>query len=495
MLTDMQQTMIRNWQPFLQWYVTNPDNSKLKSVESLTSLVDCIIEQLREIYQGYDEFAYSCAALNIVYLDRVRLGKAGHVLKDDAVKAIYAALGKTSFDEIKEHIIIPSDPDTSPEIRAEIDMCSNAREEFRAKQQARKAAKGGATIPPAAPSPEPEPEPEPAAQPEPAIGEPEPIQQPDPEPKVIPPIAQRIMSYPKPTRPGYIIPEEYSLILFSLMNRIDILLEGDASSGKSLTIDVACETMRWNLVQMGKVIDDTMLKGFMNPITKEYTPSKLVKALLRDPEICPYPDAMTVICFDEGFTNMADILTTLLTLMGTPDGTRGYLSTEIGEIPRGNTVFVFIDNTTGDGGTTNFISRKPIDMALKSRLFEINMKLSPKIAKAICADDKALLEYCKWMRKAISKAKIDRLSLDNRGLRMIQTMKTWPDYSDEALGDILYGAFFKGCPPASMASLLRNVSATPEELKANKYFMATQEYYKKLCKSAGLQTDPACIKA
>jgi len=192
---------------------------------------------------------------------------------------------------------------------------------------------------------------------------------------------------------------------------------------------------------------------------------------------------------------MADYLTTLLTLMGTPDGTFGYLSTEVGTFPRGDTVFVFIDNSTGDGGTTNYISRKPIDMALKSRLFFIQMRLDPKIAKAICAGDEDLKNFTKWMRSAVGKGKVDRLSLDNRGLRMIQSMKSWSDYSDELLGEVLYGAFFKGCPPASMATLLRNVKATPEELKANKYYMATQKYYEKLCKGAGMKVDPESIKA
>ena len=491
------------WQPLLADYVTNPDNSKLKSLESLSSLINCMIVQLEQMYPGYTDEEYVTIALNAAYLDRGRLGKAGHVLREDAMKAWKYAVMNNSFDMLKNSIIIPS---VTP--AEEKERCLQLRVAFRAKQAMRKAAK--ATAPPTEPDPLAEPEPEPQAEPqpepEPSPGsdpepqpepqpEPEPQHQAEPEPQPAKTSHPQMSGFTKPTMPGYIIPPEYPLIRYSLASHLDILLEGDASAGKSLTIDVMCKTEGWNMVQMGKVVDETMLKGFMNPITKEFTPSKLVKALLRDPSVCPYPDAMTVIVFDEGFTNMADYLTVLLTLMGTPDGERGYLATEIGEIPRGNTVFVFIDNTTGDGGTTNYISRKPIDMALKSRLFEINMRLSPKIAKAICADDKELYEYVGWVRKSIERAKIDRLSLDNRGIRMIQTMKSWDQYSDEVLQDVLYGAFFKGCPPASMASLLRNISASPEELKANKYFMATQEYYKKLCKRAGLQTDPACIKA
>ena len=484
MLTNEQREAVKNWHGSLEPYVTNPDNSKLKSVESLMSLCDCMVQQLNARYSGYLGIAYITVALNAVYLDRVRLGKAGHVLKDDAKKALDFAFEKYSFEDLNSGPMIPLIP---PEDEAK--ACANARAEFRINQTLKKAAKQAATVPPTPAPAQPEPSLEPKAEPdEPA---PEPVQVPKPAGT----LRQQSNGFIKPTRPGYIVPDEYSLFYYALSNHIDVLLEGDASAGKSLMADVMCDTQQWNLVQIGKVMDDTMLKGFMNPITKEYTPSKLVRALQRDPELIKYPDALTVICFDEGFTNMADYLTTLLTLMGTPDGTRGYISTELGEIPRGNTVFVFIDNTTGDGGTTNFISRKPIDMALKSRLFEIHMKLDAKIAKAMCAGDKELLDYTKWMRKAVAKGKVDRLSLDNRGLRMIQTMKSWPDYTDDKLGDILYGAFFKGCPPVSLATVLRNVSATPEELKANKYFMATQKYYEKLCKGAGLQTDPACIKA
>lgn len=457
--------LIRQWQPTLAEYVTNPDNSKLKSVESLTSLCNAIIEIMKVRRPAWTDDDYTIFALNAVYIDRERLGKAGHKLADDAEKTVLMVSKAFIFEDIRDEILI-REPDD--EVRAKLQQ---ARATFFANKKKR------TTAPP---QPEPEPEPKPTMGP---IQWKEPAAEPKP----------KLPTFKKPTRPGYIVPEEYGMIHYALSNNVDVCIEGDASAGKSLTIEVICETEEWNCVQIGKVIDDTMLKGFLNPITKEYTPSKLVRALKHDPEICPLQGHKTVICFDEGFTNMADYLTTLLPLVGRNEG--GYIATEDEIIMRGDVAFVFIDNSTGDGGTTNYISRKPIDMALKSRLFYIHMKLSPKIAKAICADDKELLKFTEWMRKSVAKGKIDRLSLDNRGLNMIQTMKDWEGFTDEMLGEVLYGAFFKGCPPVSLATALRNVNAKPEELMANRYYVATQKYYEKLCKSCGLQSDPQAIKA
>jgi len=456
-------------------YCVNTDNSFLKSEKRFSSFIECMV---RMIEKGIPDCTpATTVALNAAYFDRERLSKAGHNMEDDAAKTLAAANRNFGLVNLTTKILIPLE--LSDEEREKYDRL---RAEFLAKKQAR----AGATAPP-----EPVPEPEPVAEPI-NVEPPEPAQQAEPVKPQPQPTAKH-PTYKIPTTPGYIIPEEYGLIHYNLSNNIDVCIEGDASAGKSLTLEVMCEAEGWNLVQIGKVIDDTMLKGFMNPITKEFTPSKLIRALKHDPEICPIEGAKTVIAFDEGFTNMADYLTTLLPLVGRRDG--GYLATEDEVIMRDDVVFVFIDNSTGDGGTTNYISRKPIDMALKSRLFYIHMKLSPKIAKAICKDDKDLLNFTKWMRSAVSKGKVDRLSLDNRGLNMIQEMKDWEGFSDDMLGEILYGSFFKGCPPASLATLLRNVSAKPEELQANKYFVATQNYYLKLCKACGLSSDPQAVKS
>ena len=464
--------LVHQWYPRMHDYCVNTDNSFLKSEKRFSSFIECMVNQIEpKLNSTCTAKDITTVALNAAYIDRERLSKAGHNMEVDATKTIEFAIRNFGLTNISFEVVIPEK--MSDEEREKYDML---RKEFLAKKQAR----AGATVPP---------EPEPVAEPIGAVP-PEPAQQAEP---VQPQPVTKHPTYRIPTTPGYIIPEEYGLIHYNLSNNIDVCIEGDASAGKSLTLEVMCEAEDWNLVQIGKVIDDTMLKGFMNPITKEFTPSKLIRALKHDPEICPIEGAKTVIAFDEGFTNMADYLTTLLPLVGRRDG--GYLATEDEVIMRDDVVFVFIDNSTGDGGTTNYISRKPIDMALKSRLFYIHMKLSPKIAKAICKDDKDLLNFTKWMRSAVSKGKVDRLSLDNRGLNMIQEMKDWEGFSDDMLGEILYGSFFKGCPPASLATLLRNVSAKPEELQANKYFVATQNYYLKLCKACGLSSDPQAVKS
>lgn len=464
--------LVHQWYPRMHDYCVNTDNSFLKSEKRFSSFIECMFHQLEPMFtSAYTAKDLTTVALNAAYIDRERLSKAGHNMEDDAAKTIMLANKAFGLPSISVGVFIPET--MSDEEREKYDRL---RAEFLAKKQA----KTGATAPP---------EPEPVAEPI-NVEPPEPAQQAEP---VKPQPTVKHPTYRIPTTPGYILPEEYGLIHYNLSNNIDVCIEGDASAGKSLTLEVMCEAEGWNLVQIGKVIDDTMLKGFMNPITKEFTPSKLIRALKHDPEICPIEGAKTVIAFDEGFTNMADYLTTLLPLVGRRDG--GYLATEDEVIMRDDVVFVFIDNSTGDGGTTNYLSRKPIDMALKSRLFYIHMKLSPKIAKAICKDDRDLLNFTKWMRSAVSKGKVDRLSLDNRGLNMIQEMKDWEGFSDDMLGEILYGSFFKGCPPASLATLLRNVSAKPEELQANKYFVATQNYYLKLCKACGLSSDPQAVKS
>ena len=456
---------IDKYQRLMKDYATTDRNCRLASPKGFTAIVRKMEELIPEYYPSISQTDYLNFIMNTIWYNREFLGKSGHELESDCRKCL-GVVGQASTGIMTGLILIPEVMPDDERARVQAAL---------AKYRASQHTNGGKTVN--------EPTPEPSNQTPLTTSEPtEPVE----------PAPIKTYAFNKPTRPGYIIPEEYPMIHYALSTNTDICLVGDASAGKSLTIDVMCEAEHWNLVQIGKVTDDTMLKGFMNPITKEYTPSKLVRALQRDPELCPYDGQKVVICFDEGFTNMADYLTTLLTLVGTPE--YGYLATEWDVIPRGDTVFVFIDNSTGDGGTTNFISRKPIDMALKSRLFFIEMKLSPKIAKAICAEDKDLLNFTKWMRGAIGRGKVDRLNLDNRGLHMIKNMKGWDSYSDEILGEILYGAFFKGCPPASMATLLRNVKATPEELKANKYFMATQAYYEKLCKSAGLKADPEVIK-
>lgn len=471
------QEKIDHYQRIMQEYATTDRNCILASPKGFASLVRCIEGfWLKAVPEANDEETERFV-FNSIWLDRARLGKSGHGIAADAEKTFQMGWNNPSPPSAYPIAI----PEEMPQ--AERDRVARALEKYRASLRTNG---GKATAPPS---------PQPTAQQQtgeftidPPEGQAEPVQTAEP---VI--VQAKPMTFNRPLRSGYMIPEEYALIYYAMSHNMDICLVGDASAGKSLTIEVMCEAQEWNLIQMGKIVDETMLKGFMNPITREFTKSKLIRALEGDPELIKYPGHKVVICFDEGFTNMADYLTTLLPLVG--NAVSGYLATEYGVVDRGDAVFVFIDNSTGDGGTTNFISRKPVDMALKSRLFFIQMALSPKVAKMICAEDKDLANFTKWMRGAIGRGKVDRLNLDNRGLHMIQDMKDWESFSDEMLGQILYGAFFKGCPPASVATLLRNVKAKPEELKANRYFMATQKYYEELCKSAGLKTDPDAIKA
>ena len=473
MLTDFQKEIIKKWHGYLEPYVTNPMNSKLKSVETLTSLCDCIIDVLTQRHPGHSNGEYISVALNLVYLDRERLGKAGHVLMDDARKTVDFGLGIRAFTDLCE-IEIPTEIPEEERKACELlrmRFWNNYNAKKMAKQQAQQ---GGATAPP-----------EPPSQETPGPAEPEP----DFDPYAMfrtqePPPQARIMGYVKPTRPGYLMPDEYPLIWYCLDRNQDICLEGDASVGKTLSIDVLCEMQEWNLIQMGHIKDAVDIFGFNNPIDHTYMPSKLVRALMGDPALLKYPGHKIVVCFDEGFVNLSDYLAEMLPLIGSPNG---YLSTDGGVFTRGDIVFVFIDNSVGDGGSTNYISRKPVDMAFKSRLFFIHMKLSPKVAKAICGANSDLYKFCEWMRKSVNRGRIDRLSLDNRGLNMIIMLDP---QTDDDYEQAIYGAFLKGAPLNSLATLLRGVKANPEELMKNKYFLATQRCYEKECKKRGVKPEP-----
>lgn len=460
--------------PTLNRFVVNTDNSKLKSLESFTSLCNEIVTQASDIWEGYTVDEYTRLAVNCVYQDRVRLGKAGHKLSDDARIAINTGMRTfpDPFPGILQKIEIHAPTEEEEE------ALSKARASFREKKEmnkAKKAARVQATTPT-----EPTPEPEPEFDPYTTFVNQEPPAAPEPEPVATP----RLVQYRKPTWPGYIVPKEYGEVYTCLSNNQDMCLEGDASAGKSLLAEVLCETEEWNLIQMGHIKDAVDIFGFNNPIDHKYTPSKLVRALMGDPELLRYPGHKTVVAFDEGFVNLGDYFSNMLSLVGSP---RGYLATDGGEFHRGDIVFIFIDNSVGDGGSTNYISRKPVDMAFKSRLYFIHMGLDPKIAKAICAGNKALENYCKWMRGSINRGKIDRLSLDNRGLHMINMMNP---QTDEEYERTIYGAFLKGAPLNSIATLLKGVKATPEELMNNKYYLATQRCYETECKRRGVKPEP-----
>lgn len=178
--------------------------------------------------------------------------------------------------------------------------------------------------------------------------------------------------------------EKFTRVLKYLLKKKNVLLVGDAGTGKNVIAEQCAEAMDIPFYFANKVSDEFQIKGFVDA-NGNYQATAFYEAFKNG-------GLFMLDEMDASDGNALDVLNSVLA--------NGYLTFPNGEFVRAHEDFRCIAgaNTYGKGATYQYVSRNQLDDATLNRFMQVKIDYSPTIEESL-TDDADLLAFIREFRK------------------------------------------------------------------------------------------------